>query len=80
MIQTSSNDLQLPVHERPSAIARPESYERVSSGPNSKRPGLVAIGTTIEAVPVAGLALNFSPIPLIVPPPLGRANTGGAGP
>src|SRR6202040_564944 len=30
------------------------------------------IGTDIEPVPVTGLAANFSPIPRIAPPPLGR--------
>jgi hypothetical protein len=35
------------------------------------------LGTVIEPVPVAALAENFSPIPLIAPPPLGRLITGG---
>jgi hypothetical protein len=30
------------------------------------------IGTLIEPVPVTGLAANFSPMPRIAPPPLGR--------
>jgi hypothetical protein len=34
------------------------------------------IGTTSEAVPVTGLAANFSPIPLIAPPPLGSDRLG----
>src|SRR5512147_2282019 len=50
----------------------PESYESASCGPNPARPGLVAMGTVIEPVPVTGLAANFSPIPRIAPPPLGR--------
>src|SRR5262245_40620661 len=49
----------------------PESYESASCGPKPERPGLVAIGTVIEPVPVTGLAANFSPIPRIAPPPLG---------
>jgi hypothetical protein len=31
----------------------------------------------IEAVPVTGFAANFSPMPLIAPPPFGRATAGG---
>jgi hypothetical protein len=37
------------------------------------------MGTVIDPVPVTGLAANFSPIPLIAPPPLGRDIAGGAG-
>jgi hypothetical protein len=50
----------------------PESYESESWGPNLARPGLVAIGTVIEPVPVTGFEPNFSPSPRIAPPPLGR--------
>jgi hypothetical protein len=32
----------------------------------------VGIGTVIEPVPVTGFAANFSPIPRMAPPPLGR--------
>jgi len=49
-----------------------ESYESDNWGPNPERPRLVAIGTVIEPVPVTGLAANFSPIPRMAPPPLGR--------
>ena len=58
-------------------LPEPESYERLSCGPKSERPGLVAMGTVIEPVPVTGLAANFSPIPRIAPPPLGRFIAGG---
>jgi hypothetical protein len=51
---------------------RPESYDKDNCGPNPDRPGLVAIGTDIAPVPVAGPAENFSPIPRIAPPPLGN--------
>src|SRR5690349_14776734 len=54
----------------------PESYERLSWGPKPARPGPVAMGTLNEPVPVAGLAANFSPMPRIAPPPLGRDNEG----
>src|SRR5262245_30776917 len=54
-----------------------ESYERASCGPKPERPGLVAIGTVIEPVPVTGLAANFSPMPRIAPPPLGNDIAGG---
>ena len=30
------------------------------------------MGTVIDPVPVTGLAANFSPIPRIAPPPLGK--------
>ena len=43
-----------------------------------ERPGLVAMGTVIEPVPVTGLAANFSPIPRMAPPPLGNEIVGGA--
>src|SRR5271155_1234003 len=36
------------------------------------------MGTVSDPVPVAGLAANFSPIPRIAPPPLGRLSCGGA--
>src|SRR6185436_13951106 len=59
-------------------LPAPESYESASCGPNPERPGLVAIGTVIEPVPVTGLAANFSPMPRIAPPPLGREILGAA--
>src|SRR6266566_8244004 len=34
------------------------------------------MGTVSEPVPVTGLAENFSPIPRIAPPPLGRESLG----
>src|SRR5262245_53181597 len=52
-------------------LPAPESYESESCGPKPDRPGLVAIGTVIDPVPVTGFAANFSPIPRIAPPPLG---------
>src|SRR5262245_1253462 len=58
-------------------LPAPESYASDNWGPKPERPGLVAIGTVNEAVPVAGLTLNFSPIPRIAPPPLGRDAVGG---
>src|SRR5262249_34955457 len=58
------------------AFPLPESYDSVNEGPKPLRPGLVAIGTLIEPVPVTGLAANFSPIPLIAPPPFGRDTAG----
>jgi hypothetical protein len=54
----------------------PESYESVSCGLKPERSGLVTMGTVIEPVPVTGLAANFSPIPQIAPPPLGKEITG----
>ena len=50
----------------------PESYATVSCGPNPERPGLVGMGTLSEPVPVTGLAVNFSSMPRMAPPPLGR--------
>ena len=38
--------------------------------------GDVAMGTDMEPVPVMGLAANFSPIPRMAPPPLGREIVG----
>lgn len=46
--------------------------ESGSCGPKPERPGLVAMGTDIEPVPVTGLAANFSPMPRMAPPPLGN--------
>ena len=43
------------------------------------RPGLVAMGTLIEPVPVTGFAANFSPMPRIAPPPLGSEMEGAPG-
>src|SRR5215211_1898003 len=40
------------------------------------RPGLVASGTLSDPVPVAGLTPNFSPMPRIAPPPLGKETLG----
>src|SRR5437763_5898186 len=54
----------------------PESYESESCGPKPERPGLVAIGTVIEPVPVTGLAANFSPMPRMAPPPFGNESDG----
>src|SRR4051812_21949395 len=59
-------------------LPEPESYESDSCGPNPDRPGGVAIGRVSAPVPVAGLAVNFSSIPRMVPPPFGRANCGAA--
>lgn len=50
----------------------PESYERERFGAKSARLGLVAIVKDTNAVPVEGLTSNFSPIPLMEPPPFGR--------
>ena len=36
------------------------------------------MGTVIEPVPVTGLAVNFSPMPRIAPPPLGSEMEGAA--
>jgi hypothetical protein len=55
----------------------PESYDSASCGPNPERPGLTAIGTLSEPVPVTGFAANFSPIPRIAPPPFGSVIAGG---
>src|SRR5437773_10489692 len=57
-------------------LPAPESYESENCGPKPERPGLVAIGTVIEPVPVTGFAANFSPIPRIAPPPLGSEIAG----
>jgi hypothetical protein len=58
-------------------LPAPESYDSESWGPKPERPGLVAMGTVIELVPVTGLAANFSPIPRTAPPPFGREIWGG---
>ena len=49
-----------------------------SSGPKLDLPGLSGRGTVSDPVPVTGLALNFSPMPRMAPPPLGSAMDGGA--
>lgn len=68
------------LHPKPNGpLPEPESYDSESCGPKPKRPGLVAIGTVIEPVPVTGLAANFSPMPRIAPPPLGREMEGAVG-
>ena len=60
------------LHPRPNGpLPDPESYESESCGPNPERPGLAGSGTDNDAVPVAGLTANFSPMPRIAPPPLG---------
>src|SRR2546421_607366 len=41
-----------------------------------ERPGLTAIGTLQEPVPVTGFAANFSPIAWIAPSPLGSVIAG----
>src|SRR6266699_6980111 len=65
-------------HPKPKGpLPEPESYESESCGPKPERPGLVARGTVMEPVPVTGLAANFSPMPRIAPPPLGRDMDGG---
>src|SRR5262245_42983850 len=61
-------------------LPAPESYVRASSGWKPARPGLVAMGTLIEPVPVTGLAANFSPMSRIAPPPFGSEGTGATGP
>src|SRR5947207_686549 len=68
------------LHPKPNGpLPAPESYESESCGPKPERPGLVAMGTLIEPVPVNGLAANFSPMPRMAPPPFGRLIDGGAG-
>src|SRR6266699_3694043 len=57
-------------------LPAPESYESESCGPKPERPGLVAMGTVMEPVPVTWLAPNFSPMPRIAPPPFGREMEG----
>src|SRR3990170_316369 len=61
-------------------LPEPESYASESWGPNPERPGLAATGTDMEPVPVTGLAANFSPMPRMAPPPLGREITGNCMP
>src|SRR5712664_871348 len=48
----------------------------LSCGPNPVRPGLAAIGMSKAPDPVAGLAENFSPMPRIAPPLLGKLMDG----
>ncbi|GHD82685.1 hypothetical protein GCM10010336_71150 [Streptomyces goshikiensis] len=38
---------------------------------------MAATGTVMAPAPVTGLAANFSPMPLIAPPPFGRLTAGG---
>jgi hypothetical protein len=52
-------------------LPEPELYDSDSCGPKPERPGLSGMGTVIIPVPVAGLTLNFSPMPRMAPPPLG---------
>jgi hypothetical protein len=59
-------------------LPEPESYDSERDGPKPERPGLVKIGMLIDAVPVTGLAPNFSPMPWIAPPHLGRDIEGRA--
>ena len=54
----------------------PESYDKLSCTPLPFLPGLVTTGTSKLAVPVAGLTENFSPMPRIDPPALGRETDG----
>jgi hypothetical protein len=54
----------------------PESQESKSCGPKPERPGLVLIGMLSELVPVTGLAVTFSPIPLMAASPLSSDMTG----
>ena len=58
------------------------TYSTVHHGPNPLRPGLAPSGIVSVPVPVAELALNFSPMPRIAPPPFGNEIDGGvtAGP
>src|SRR5215472_14523286 len=68
------------LHPKPKGpLPAPESYDNESCGPKPERPGLVAIGTDMEPVPVTGLAANFSPIPRIAPPPFGNCIVGTEG-
>lgn len=67
------------LHPSPNGpLPEPESYERESRGPKPDRPGNTKIGTLIVPLPVTGFALNFSPIPRIAPPPLGKLTCGAA--
>jgi hypothetical protein len=54
----------------------PESYVSCRPSSNPSRLGEVAIGTVREAVPVERFVENFSPRPLIVPPPFGELTEG----
>ena len=54
----------------------PESYCNESLGEKSERLGVVKIGMVKETLPLAALTENFSPMPLIAPPPLGRERIG----
>src|SRR5271165_5378587 len=58
----------------------PELYDSSSWGANPERPGLTQMGTVEEPAPETGLALNFSPIPRMAPPPLGNEIWGKPGP
>ena len=40
-------------------------------GPKPDWPGLIAMGTAMEPLPVTGLATTFSPMLRIAPPPFG---------
>src|SRR5262249_44473865 len=57
-------------------LPAPESYWSASPRSNPARPGDVAIGTLSDAVPVAALAENFSPMLRTAPPPLGADKVG----
>ena len=57
-------------------LPAPESYWSDSLGPNPSRPALVGMGTAIDAVPFAAFTLNFSPMPPIEDPPVGKEMDG----
>ena len=60
-------------HPMPNApLPAPESYCNDSCGLNPDRAELTAMGMLSEPVPVTALAENFSPMPRMAPPPLGR--------
>src|ERR1044071_3958951 len=60
-------------HPKPNGpFPPPESYDSANCGAKPDLPGETAMGTAIEPVPVTGLAANFSPMPRMAPPPLGK--------
>jgi hypothetical protein len=64
-------------HPKPNGpFPPPEPYDTAKCGPNPERPLLVGMGMDADAVPVVAFTLNFSPMPLIAPPPLGSLMAG----
>jgi hypothetical protein len=64
-------------HPKPKGpLPAAESYASDKAGEKPDRPAESAIGMVTEEVPETRLAVNFSPISRIAPPPFGREMEG----